>query len=569
MIKPMKHIISIILSSVALSAIMSLAACQSDLDPLAVKNAGDPIAFGFTVKETSEVRTRADETESKDNDNPLDSTNVTFSPFNMTFYIQLCSEQEEGIETELGEYHVPSGYDGRLEPKEPEQALKWKDLTSKHIFYAWNVPWNEDEKYKEYYESWQPELKEGKIPPFEIEFLDSPESDDKFKKYKNNVVYENFIGAKSVPHNYKEHGKYVDLTFHHLVSKIKIASLVLIESSGAIQEDIMADITFVGMPKTATFYPHPENGGRPRVEPIWPTDDSGLTYYIHNDNTTEDILYVCPEIDFSKIDYQIKIHNKPYKDKDIYYGTFDDVVFERKPGTAYDQELGDENKSPDLKTLHAGEEMTLHITLIPGIGPGLSIIINPWSTAKPNESQYHNTPGIYSSSELDELLDMFVNQKDYPANDDTREKIKRLHEFYGGDMEDLDGDGTEEMVFKLYDNVSTSSNIFPVPDGCILDGMGHTITLKTNRGSNGDFGYTQTYFNIGPVRNVYLRDESGNTIYIDSEGYVWTFNKETGEYEQTEHKLEPLTGDHKSYDISCETGIVHKSTYYNNNITGS
>ena len=568
----MKHIISIILSFAAVSVVMSFVACQTDLDELALREADSPIEFGFTVRETEEIRTRADETENKGNG--LDSTYITSTPFDMTFYIQLCSpDNQQNEHTKLGLYQVPSSYAGRLDPIDKENALKWNDLTSQHTFYAWNAPWNEDKTYAEFYQEqqWTPTLtEEGEIEKITITFFDSPESENKFDQYKNNAVYENFIGAKSVPHNYKQHGKYVDLTFHHLVSKIKIASLVLIESSGAIKEDIMADITFVGMPTTATFHPHPEDGGRPRLDPIWPdTKDTGLTYYVKNDNTTEDIMYICPEIDFSKIDYKIKIHNKEYADKDIYYGTFDDVVFKRKPGWAYDQGTDEEQSIDDSKTLHAGEEMTLNIVLIPGIGPGLSIIIDSWSVDKPTESQYHNTPGIYSDSEVDEILNVFANQKTYPADDATREEIRRLHELYGGEMADLDGDGEEEMVFKLYDNVSTSSNIFPIPDGCILDGMGHTITMKTNWGSNNDFGHSSTYFNIGPVRNVYLRDTNGNTIYIDSDGYVWIFNNETRDYEPTSHKLEPLVEPYKSYDISCENGTVHKSTYYNNKVVGS
>lgn len=559
--------LSILLKSSIIFVAVLFTACQSDLDDAIIMRAGDPIVFGASIHKNDEVRTRSDEAEA---DNGLDSTYITSTPYDMNFYIQLCCEQkkEETDEvttvTDMGIYEVRSGFQGRLWPIDNENALNWKDLTSPHTFYAWNIPWADKKIGTDTDSDADTDINRKSAEPVQIEFHNSSEADG-FATYHNDSILKYFIGAKSASYDYKTHGKYVDLTFHHLVSKIVIADLKLIKTDGSIHRDLKADVTFVGMPTEATFYPHPDGNGRPRVKYIQPSPNNGVTYFIDNEPTTEDVFYVCPEVDFSKIVFKVKLKSDDYKNYDTYYGTFDDVKFVRE-GKAYDQEeKGENGEILDEKILHAGEMMTLNIVLIPGSGPGLSIVISDWSDDKPFEAPYHAYPGIYSDAEVKEVLDAFLGQKNEGGT--TKEDIERLFEMYG--KEDEDGN----KYFPLYDNVDISNtpsgNIFPVPNGYILDGMGHSITMKSNRGYNGDFGDTQTYFNIGSARDVWLTDGT-YTIYIDAEGYVWIKNdSEPGGYKRTEHKLEPLVDPYKSYDISCETGIVHRSTYYNNNIVGS
>ena len=530
-----------------MAAAMLLASCLSDKDGVSKPRAGDEVGFLGCVSDKGEVRTRS-----------LVKTDIAYYPFDMDFYIELCcyddkNAAEPPVYTQFGTYVVKDGYEGRLASKNDATPLSWHDLNQYHTFYAWNIPWNSE------YTPSKDDIQNG----IEIVFENSSEESG-FDEYQNNAKYEHFIGAKSdEPYSYKQHGKYVDLTFHHLVSRIRIGSCVLIQPTGSIQEQIQADITFVNMPTKAIFYPHPEDGGRPRVVPEEADPNDGVTYFIHKAATAKDVFYICPEVDFSQVDFQIKVKDKEYENLDTYYGTFADVVFEREPGEDYDSEEGD-----DLRILHAGEQMTLNIVLIPGIGPGLAVIISEWSTDDPTDSQYHTYPGIYSDAEVKEMHDYFADQSTYGDDD---KNIERLFEMYG-QKKDIDNDGEEENVFVLYDNVDiyngSNANIFPVPKGYVVDGMGHTITLKTNRGSNNDFNSTQTYFNVGPVRDVWLTDGT-NTIYIDREGYVWIYDAEKQDYVRTNNKLEPLQGEEKSYDISCETGIVHKSTYYNNRIVGT
>lgn len=527
-------------------AVLWFTACQTEEGYFQTLHPGDPIEFGGFVRGTSEVRTR------------LDSSYITADPFvNMDFFIQLCCQKpgESEVYTELGVYEVPSGFEGRLEDKKTDDipALNWHDLTSPHVFYSWNMPWEDSKK---------PSDENGyEIEPVEITF-ESSVGQEGFNVNGNNKKYENFVGAKSAAHSYVEHGKYVDLTFYHLVSKIIVKNIVMVKTDGSMQEHLEANLTFNGMPTAATFYPHPEDGKRrPYVgEPITRNDNDGVTYYIDNNALTEDVFYICPEVDFSKIDYQIKITNEAYKYYDTYYGTFSDVNFKREPGTDYDQ-------GGDEKILHAGEVMTINITLIPGVGPGLSVIISDWSTDKPTEAQYHTNQGLYSDTEFSQLLNVFLGQ----TYDDLKEdEIERLFNLYGETNE------KGEKVFKLYDDLTAPayggrnpSNIFPVWEGYIIDGMGHTVTLNTNTGV---FGSTP-YYNVGAVRDIYLADPNGNNpIYIDSEGFVWVVSKETGEFVKTSNFLPPLKdpygrNNYKGYDINSETGEVRLTTYYNNSMS--
>lgn len=535
------------LPSLLATALLTLSSCASDLLDGSSNGKGKEVEFAASITDDAKVSTRA-----------LVKKYINSQDFDVNFFIESYDETTSTSEFET--YVVPSGYEGRLSILNGE-PLNWQDLHNPHDFYAWTLPWLPD---------WDP--KEDMSDEIEVVFHNSSEAEG-YAQNENNKILEKFIGAKTGPYSYADQGMYVDLTFYHLVSKIKIQSLSLIETDGSIVRDLKADITFVGMPTTATFYPHPSGeildlpycrDGRPVVKPGEINLDDGITYYVDNynkDNQGTDIFYICPEVDFSQIGFKVELNDVKYSDYATYYGTFENVVFSRTPDNDYD--LGN---GLDDHILHAGEMMSLDIVLIPGLGPGLSIIITKWNEDTYREAQYHSHPGIYTEADLKSILDVFVNQKDY---DNPPEEIERLWEMYG---EEIDG----KKYFPLFDNVTLnrnefpSNNIFPIPDGYVLDGQGHTIFMSTNRGYNGDFGSTQTYYNIGECRDVYLADLDGNnSIYIDSTGYVWLFNSDTGQYEKTDNFLPPLEAPYKSYDISAETGKVHRSTYYNNNIVGS
>lgn len=540
-----------------------LAGCSADpIDPTDNGYTAPPVTFGVSIVEENSVYTRADEPGG--NGTPgLDSIYIASSPWNQDFYIQLNTTDENGVaETAYGTYVVPSAYEGRLDSKIPSEALDWKSLNRDHTFYSWTVPW---------LESYTPSA-----DTLGVYFYNSSEEKG-YKENQNNAVYEGLIGAKSSSYAYSKHGKYVDLTFHHLVSKIRIESLILIQTDGSVQKQLQADMTFVGLPIKATFYPHPEadlptefkipESGRPCVGgPYIDSPDDGVTYYIANVANVDDIFYICPEVDFSQIDYQIKLNSENYIHYDTYYGTFEEVEFVRNSGWGYDRGDDETGNDIDKKVLHAGEEMRLNIVLIPGVGPGLKVIIQDWSTDKPLESQYHSHAGFYSDAEIGELMNFL-----YDLNGDTYDKpspeLEQLFEMYG-----YEEDG--KKYFPLYENLTVTkgngvSNIFPVPPGYIIDGMGHTVTLKTNWGNYWGDGIASNYFNVGGiVRDIYFADESGNNmIYIDKNGFVWVTDEETGMLVITENQLpETVPDGFRGFDISTKTGKIRNTTYFNDHL---
>lgn len=544
-----------------LSVLLVLPALYSCQDELYTETGSNPgaVEFGGLLRNVAKVQSRA---------KGLDSAYITTDPFNMDFYIQLNCEDPSapgGTFVEYGTYVIPSGFEGQLSAKPGTPELNWHDLTSKHTFYSWNLTWDPKATTEEELVPWTENTTFDPLTPRSIPvyFYDS-EGENGYTENRNNEYLENFIGAKTTPFVYKTHGKYVEMTYYHLVSKINVANFILIENDGTIQENLKANITFINMPTSATFYPHPDDGGRPLVSDPQADEDAGLTYYIINspNPNDKDVFYVCPEIDFSKIDYKIQLTSDQYKDFDTYYGSFDNVEFTRTEGWGYDKADGS-----DVKVLHAGEEMTLNITLIPGKGPGLAVVISEWSTDKPTDSQYHTYPGIYTDAELNELRDLFLALKTVD-DEETLSKIRQLFDLYGVTEDDI-------KYFMLYDNLTLTgndANIFPVWKEYILDGLGHTITMKTNTGNYWGTG-NKPYFNIGPVRDIYFTDPNGNnTIYIDKDGYVWVTDKTTGQLKQTENKLEDLNtykdGIYNSYDINAETGEIRYSTYFNGKITG-
>ena len=530
----MKKIIYILLTLwINIFFIFILQSCSApDRDlPSSVEDEG--FIFNANLIESTAVKTR------------VDSTYITHETYPGNFYIKVESNGDETF----GTYYIPSGYDGRLYSVDNQNPLNWHDLTSKHTFYGWTIPWQDN-----YYEN---EVDDDDIP---VEFYNSSEAN--YSTYSNNSVYETFIGCKSGPYTYINRGKYVDLTFYHLVSKIKIGVFQLTEASGAIQRNLKAEITFINMPTTGNLIISPEDGSIPTIVMEPAEENDGITYFIAN-NPREtgssfygsDTFYIPPETDFSKIDFQVKLMDEKYASYNVYYGTFDEVEFVRTPGNDFDQGEGQ-----DDTVLHAGAQMTIKINLIPGKGPGLKLVVDKWSTEQANESQYYPYPGLYSEAQLSELLDAFLSQHIVDGVV-TTDNLDYLFSVYGEEIDDIN-------YFLLYENIDISSfstgNFFPVWREYILNGLGHTITMKLN--SFGNHFYGAPYFNIGPMRNVYLTGTYNGVVYkmyIDEDGYTYPYDAATDSYIKSDNRLTELTGNNYSYNVNPATGEVKPVTYYN------
>lgn len=528
--------ISIYKSAVAAFAILLSAAvsgCQSEeLQEVPFDPASSAVEFRAVVTNDVNLSTRT-----------LVKEDIRADIYNMDFFIQLCTESTANApEPEIGTYVIPSGYSGWLESKSKSERLNWKDLTSDHIFYGWNLPWTT----KSYDDLVEEEKESGRIAdggayplhPLTIEFHDSYEGAEGYDKYHNDESLRYFIGTKAGPVNYKDNGTYVELVFRHLVSKIEINKLSMIDGPHTIVNNLKAEITFYGMPRSATFYPHPsaavgrsgEWDGWPIVVANKPTiadldEEECLTYFIPEDPKGEidDIFYVCPELDFSNMIFRIDIKDERYADRSSYYGNFNNVKFVRIPGNDYDE-------GNDEKILHAGEVMHLVIELYPGMGPGLSVVIDDWSTDKSSgrDAVHHSHPGIYSDSEAQDLIDVF-GKSSY-----TDAEVQNLKELYG--------DPDNENKFLIYEDITIKGDKFPVGKGYEIDGLGHTITMTPSN----------NVVTVGLIKDVYITDGK-NTIWIDPDGVVWKQNADTKQFEKTTYKL-TSSGNNK---INLSTGKVN------------
>ena len=371
-------------------------------------------------------------------------------------------------------------------------------------------------------------LDQNNLPSAELHFFDSADAEDGSNegndKFHNNNIYENFIGVKKGPMKYIETGTYVPLIFKHLVSKIYIEDLIL-NDNGAIQEHLEADMTFYGMPNTATFYPRPKAdsadekevraynlaNGAPAVVPgEIDVYNNEMTYHISNTAEHDDYFYICPELDFSQLSFCIKLNNteSAYSDMKEFSGTFSNVYFERV-GTNWDNTDDSGNPTFDDSTvLHAGEVMVLRIILYPYGGGGLFITVLPWSTHDPDYSTHHARRGIYTDNALNELASI-------ADADNANASMDNLFTLYG---EEEDG----ENVFNLYENgtLTNSNPNLRIRNGYVLDGNDHLITVSSSP------------LKVRNVRSVYLTDGKGNYVYIDADGNIYKVDGTTMEIGQ-------------------------------------
>lgn len=436
-------------------------------------------------------------------------------------------------------YKVAAGQLGKLTPKNDIDRLNWYSPTTEHTFTGWTMPWQED--------TW----KVGDNTETTVWFLAS-----EYEKMgvgpdsaMNCRLLERFVGAKTPALSYESNGEIVEMYYQHLVSKIHIDPLILIENDGTMLQGLEAVMTFYQLPQYATFDRIPLNDAAPKVikDPNAPT---GISCNIRS-NTT---LWVCPEMDFSKMQFSIHI-NDSIKGNSDYFGDFRAVTFTRDPNEPWD-----EGKSPTV--LYAGEEMTLRLTVRDGNeGAFVSVNIAPWSDQEWRNASSFARKGIYNNTELEDFYKKFSTA----GGGYSEENIREMFEKFGQTVEKEDGT-TEEVVY-LYDDVSTSHRQMPFPSGdMILDGADHTITQpKWQMKISFPGSEEQTVCDVCRVcncRNVYITN-GDSTIYIDGDGNIFLFNAETFVLTPTPYKLPPegqqFSNSRVNYYIDFKTGFC---SYY-------
>lgn len=147
------------------------------------------------------------------------------------------------------------------------------------------------------------------------------------------------------------------------------------------------------------------------------------------------------------------------------------------------------------------------------------------------------------------LIEQFYKHTNYFDSDYLYNNVELVYK----DNIILDDDGNKYIMLEGITYVDPY-NILPIHRDYTLYGTGEDCIITKDANST-------SYHNTGPVRNLVIQDKNGNfKIFIDEEGYVWTYNNE--EKTKTTNYLPPLTGENKSYDITCSTGQVKISQYY-------
>lgn len=560
------------------------------------------ISFSAKVNNKSSMATRVEE--GLIPVNPDDFGNTSFYIYEKGIYTD-ANDPTGYKKASVAPYWVASGVEGQLNIMEGHTRLNWFAANTPHDFWSWTWPLGERD-YSDVDIDHNPEdevlvfidsdfplpgdktdsksalgTRAGDDEDDDEEPGTPGESADPAKTWRNGEALERLVGATTErPYVFNQDGRYVPLTYKHLVSKIILGEFVLVDNTGASQKDLKARITFYGMPKRAMFFPLPADVDDHTVAPyvvIDPTDPYGkkpdtertteeaikqagpfkdydlneyLTFYITNEggddtntgtnpdadsNVHRDMFYICPEVDFSQLEYKVEfvefdkdtnsyIPHTKYGTRGGYFGNFKSVQFQR--------ETEDGSSAPTTdRVLHAGEVMVLNMMVYQKSGPGAGVWIRNWDSEKLKSAMHHVHKGIYSDAEAAAFRETIGTSTTSSSQKDDAYYI------YGED--EYNEDGEVEHVIHIYGDISVSSYHFRLYDNkyedgstthYVLDGMGYTLTF-TNTSTVDPTPYE--FFLIGDVRDLYVSNGIV-TIYIDSEGYICRMDEETGKYVRTE-----------------------------------
>lgn len=582
------HRVTLFLASA--SMLMFLAACVDDKMPSRSEwEADGSLTFGASIDNKISLASRGGELEPI---NPDDFGETVFYIYEQGLWHD-GNNANQKLQAQVAPYWLESGALGQLDIMAGYEDIKlnWYVADTEHRFWSWTWPLD-TRNYSNVDISNDPDTEV-------IEFIDSDfplptqkdadgniiesnEPKTEAQLWKNGEALSRLVGTTTQrPYIFNQDGRYVPLTYRHLVSRIILGEFILIDNTGASVKDLKARITFYGMPKRAMFYPLPQDVDDKSVAPyviIDPTDPYGtlkdkntktaetdvkaseafkydinqcLTFYISNeggDNTNNgstgsnpdadsnvhrDMFYICPEVDFTNLQYKVEfveyskdkqqyIPHTRYGNRGGYFGDFKSIQFKR--------EIDGEEVVATDRILHAGEEMVINMTVYEKSGPGAGVWIRNWDTEKLKSATHHVHNGIYSDAEASGCRETLG------SSSTSADQKNDAYGIYGED-EDIDGDGVKEKVVHVYSDISVSSNHFRLyPNGdtnYILDGMGYTLTF-VNTSTTDKTPYKYCY--IANARDIYLSNGI-DTVYIDRDGYVWRIDKETGEYVITSERV--------------------------------
>lgn len=416
---------------------------------------------------------------------------------------------------------VPEDQPGILRSYQEERPITWQSVQSPHYFYGWTLPWLEKDPYLEDGELY---LKDGTPLSFEPGHeMYSKIEDNGTVTSSYDYCLERFIGASNGPVTYNENGEYVNLQFRHLVSKIYINNFryAYIDKDGKpANPSVTGEMTLIGLPAQGFFYREGENG--PIVIPD--PESTQVTYNVASKTT----LYVCPNIDLSKIEYRITSSSKVIESAGDFLGDFSSISLTRDLDDWWVKKNMQEHPESDpATTLYAGEILTLNLTLRQSIGNYIAASVGNWGTKDPREAGAYPYPGFYNGNEL-------KNMSNYFQNGYTEELEDRMFNDYG------DKDNNE---YRLYNDIDGINYGFKTGKKYVLNGLGHTLTIRP---------YSSGVVKITKCYDIYITDGNGHTIYIDNNFDVYIVNDD-GSMTKVNH-LEDIPDGKQAYDINLSTG---------------
>ena len=591
-------------AAVALSALA--AGCQTDFSDPYEEYGYDGIRFKATVGAPEAINTRAE----------AKTYNVSSKFYDCNFYLWVSGNDIHGNPKAKGStYVIPSGYEAALIPATGAKTLNWFSREDPHDFWGIALPNQFDLLSPD-----NGQAAGGKYTPAEdqledfiyVDFpgsrisdlldaqgskwsytLDGENTTDTTWCWRNGQDLEQVIGAYSGPHVYNENGIYVPLQFRHLLSKVFLKSLVVVNnydgtttssssSTNYINNNLRGEITFYGMPSRAKLYPCPvdETTGEARYPYMeareengdaWGYDQSHRVTYAITDHPRKykwegyeptsvnyfDCWYICPELDFSMMEFKIEIYeftggqwvlSTKYGNQGAYYGDFSAVTFKRDGTSPYQSPDGD-----DLTILHAGEFLELTIYLYEKGNPSVRGTITASTNNNRDGSSYVHQ-GLYSIEQVKDFSSIMGGNNEQEKNeyfelngsgrttaDDPEGAYPDYEEIYGQEL----------RIFELFDDIgseasgtSTTTKVaspFNVSDGYILDGQGHTVNVASSS------------MKIGNMRNIYLRYYYNNVeriVYIDNMGNVWLVDPYTFEEKPTNYNVNDVTTNPKTLNLS-------------------
>ena len=565
------------------------------------------LVFDACVGDTGSLATRA-----RDNSSVTNITNQFYGEND--FYISVEST-DNGVKTlQSSIYEIPSATSGTLLPKEGQQSLMWNSRTAGHEFWAWSarrdmelVP-RDDSHEGEYKIEFKGSTLNETVLTSSTNAVSAPwktEPDENAADiWRNGEVLEKLISAKTgsgtEPLIYNNNGMYVTLQFRHLVSKIFLKSLTVVDNmTGTSTSTFRGLITFYGMPDEATLYTSPTDSEGNRIAPYvsmpeeWSYNQArSVTYAITNNaiaytwegyydsdgnlvtsskpdtssSTMRDCWYVCPELDLSQLSFKIELYEYNATDKvwvlsqthskhGAFYGDFRNVKFSRTTtGKDYDDPENTTDNKRDETILHAGEYLILTVSISEKGNPTAhGTIVSSWMTGN-RTGNSHVHQGLYSTGDVTQMSSI-MSGSDEASKEQYYEMMGSGRDTGSDDKDeypqykDKDGNDVDLKIFELFDDIgsdaydsgSSSSKVSSLNpgDGYMLDGRGHTVNFT---GSTG-------VVTIGNVRDVYLRwyyYYSSNCyeciVYVDKAGNVWLVDPVTFEQTQTDYNVNDIPG---------------------------